>query len=65
MFSLNEILEDLHELRNLSSHGERITEEQYGRVKYYKEHQLFEILSWTKLDLKGEKIEPTVDSMLK
>lgn len=64
LFTLNDMLENLHELRNLSSHGEKISEEQYDKIKYYKSHQLFEILSWTKLTLKGEKVEPTVDSMI-
>jgi len=63
LFTLNEMLDDLYELRNLSSHGEKISKEQYERMKYYKNRQLFEFLSWTKLNLKGEKIEPTVDSM--
>ncbi|MCB2295668.1 hypothetical protein LGK95_19515 [Clostridium algoriphilum] len=63
LFTLNEMLENLYETRNLSSHGEKISKENYDKIKYYKGHQLFELLSWTKLELKGEIIEPSVDSM--
>ncbi|NNU78483.1 hypothetical protein [Clostridium estertheticum] len=63
LFTLNEMLQNLYETRNLSSHGEKISKENYDKIKYYKGHQLFELLSWTKLELKGEIIEPSVDSI--
>ncbi|GMQ57190.1 hypothetical protein AN1V17_15850 [Vallitalea sediminicola] len=51
-------------VRNLSSHGERISKVQYETLLYYKKRQLFELISWTKLELTGKKIAPTVDDMI-
>lgn len=59
-FSFNKMLQDLYWPRNLSSHGEKITKEQYDKLKYYKNRQLFEFISWTKLQLKGEKFAPVL-----
>jgi hypothetical protein len=49
-FSLEKLLDDLHAIRNLSSHGEVVTEEQYVAIRYYKVHNLFNILSNTKIN---------------
>lgn len=57
-FKFNNMLQELYWPRNLSSHGEKITKERYDQLKYYKEHQLFELISWTKLELMGKKFEP-------
>lgn len=57
-FSFNKMLQDLYWPRNLSSHGEKITKEQYDKLKFYKEQQLFELISWTKLQLTGKKFAP-------
>lgn len=59
-FSFNRMLQDLYWPRNLSSHGEKITKEQYDKLKYYKDRQLFELISWTKLQLMGKKFEPVL-----
>lgn len=57
-FSFNNMLQDLYWPRNLSSHGEKITKDQYNKLVYYKEKQLFEFISWTKLQLLGKNFEP-------
>ena len=57
-FTFNKMLQDLHWPRNLSSHGQKITKEQYDKLKYYKDRQLFEFISWTKLQLMGKKFDP-------
>lgn len=59
-FTFNKMLQDLYWARNLSSHGEKITKEQYDKLKYYKERQLFEFISWTKLKLMGKKFDPVL-----
>lgn len=59
-FSFNKMLQDLYWPRNLSSHGEKITKEQYDKLKYYKDRQIFEFISWTKLQLIGKKFEPVL-----
>ena len=59
-FSFNKMLQDLYWPRNLSSHGEKITKEQYDKLIYYKDRQLFELISWTKLQLLGKKFEPAL-----
>ena len=59
-YSFNKMLQDLYWPRNLSSHGEKITKEQYDKLKYYKDRQLFEFISWTKLQLMGKKFEPVL-----
>ena len=60
LFSFNKMLQDLYWPRNLSSHGEKITKEQYDKLMYYKNRQLFELISWTKLQLLGKKFEPVL-----
>lgn len=60
LFSFNKMLQDLYWLRNLSSHGEKITKEQYDKLMYYKDRQLFELISWTKLQLLDKKFEPVL-----
>jgi hypothetical protein len=62
-FALTDLLYDLHQIRNLASHGEPINREQYTILKKYKDKQLFEFISWTKLDLMEIRIEPTVEQM--
>jgi len=57
-FSFNKLLQDLYWPRNLSSHGEKISKEQYDKLKFYKDRQLFELISWTKLKLMGKKFPP-------
>ncbi|QAA32170.1 hypothetical protein [Clostridium manihotivorum] len=57
-FSFNKMLQDLYWPRNLSSHGEKIMKEQYDKLVYYKDRQLFELISCTKLQLLGKKFEP-------
>lgn len=57
-FSFNKMLQDLYWPRNLSSHGEKITKKQYEKLASYRDQQLFEIISWTKLQLLGKKFEP-------
>lgn len=59
-FTFNKMLQDLYWPRNLSSHGEKITKEQYDKLKYYKDRQLFEFISWTKLQLMGKKFYPVL-----
>ncbi|MDF2519949.1 MAG: hypothetical protein K0R84_577 [Clostridia bacterium] len=60
LFSFNKMLQDLYWPRNLSSHGEKITKEQYDKLMYYKDRQLFELISYTKLQLLGKKFEPVL-----
>lgn len=60
LFSFNKMLQDLYWPRNLSSHGEKITKEQYAKLADYKGRQLFERISWTKLQLLGKKFEPVL-----
>ncbi len=60
LFSFNKMLQELYWPRNLSSHGEKITKEQYDKLVYYKDRQLFELISSTKLQLLGKKFEPVL-----
>ena len=57
--NLYEILNKLHPLRNKSSHGEKISQEEYQLLCYYK-NDLFFYISQTKLIKKNIIIHPTV-----
>lgn len=63
-FELNDLLQDLHDIRNKAAHGEKITEDEYNIIKTYKNRQLFEMISWTKLHLTNKTFEPTVEQQL-
>ena len=52
-FSLLEVLEDLHDLRNKGAHGEVITKDEYKIVSKYKNLGLF-----------NGKISPTIDELM-
>ncbi|AKC62884.1 hypothetical protein LAV60_04250 [Clostridium sporogenes] len=62
-FDLSDMLSELHRIRNLAMHGENITKEDFEILDKYRKRQLFEWISWTKLELKGEKFHPTVDEL--
>jgi hypothetical protein len=59
-FELEDLLEDLHGLRNKSAHGERITKEEYKIIIKYKNEGLFNGLSIKKLSIKDKKISPSI-----
>ena len=63
-FSLLEVLEDLHDLRNKGAHGEVITKDEYKIVSKYKNLGLFNGISIEKLRLKNGKISPTIDELM-
>lgn len=62
-FSLLEVLEDLHNLRNKGAHGDVITKDEYKILSKYKNLGLFKGISIEKLRLKNGKISPTVDEL--
>lgn len=62
-FSLQKVLEDLHDLRNKGAHGEVITKEEYKILSKYKSLGLFHGISIEKLRLKNGKISPTIDEL--
>ena len=62
-FSLIEVLEDLHPLRNKGAHGDAITKEEYKIICKYKNQGLFDGISIEKLRLKNGKISPTIDEL--
>lgn len=62
-FSLSDVLEDLHDLRNKGAHGDVIKKEEYSVVSQYKNLGLFAGLSVEKLRLKNGKISPTIDEL--
>lgn len=63
-FSLLEVLEDLHDLRNKGAHGEVITKDEYKIVSKYKNLGLFNGICIEKLRLKNGKISPTIDELM-
>lgn len=62
-FSLLEVLEDLHDLRNKGAHGEVITKDEYDIMINYKNLGLFDGISIEKLRLKNGKISPTIEEL--
>lgn len=62
-FSLLEVLEDLHDLRNKGAHGDVITKNEYKTISQYKNLGLFMGISIEKLRLKNGKISPTIDEL--
>lgn len=62
-YSLTEVLEDLHDLRNKGAHGVVITKEEYSVISKYKNMGLFDGISIEKLRLKHGKISPTIDEL--
>lgn len=62
-YELQDVLEDLHGLRNKAAHGEVITKEEYAVVSNYKNLGLFAGLSIEKLKLKQGKISPTIEEL--
>ena len=62
-FSLLEVLNNLHGLRNKGAHGEVITKDEYKIISNYKNLGLFYGISIKKLRLKNGKISPTIAEM--
>lgn len=62
-FTLQELLEDLHGLRNKAAHGDVISREEYTVIRRYKMNGLFDLLSRKKLSIKGIIIHPTIDEI--
>lgn len=62
-YELQDVLENLHGLRNKAAHGEVITKEEYSIVSNYKNLGLFAGLSVEKLKLKQGKISPTIEEL--
>lgn len=63
-FDLSNMLYDLHYIRNLAMHGEIVSEDKFKVFEKYKDMQLFEHISWTKLELMGQTFSPTVDELI-
>lgn len=62
-FSLIDVLEALHPLRNKSAHGNVITKDEYKIISKYKNSGLFHGISIEKLRLKNGKISPTISEL--
>lgn len=62
-YDLEDVLRDLHGLRNKAAHGEIITKEEYKIICKYKNLGLFEGLSTEKLKLTHGKVSPTIDEI--
>ena len=62
-FSLSDVLNDLHRLRNKASHGVMISKEEYEVILKYKNEGLFNGLSALKLVFEGNEIHPTIDEI--
>lgn len=59
-FDLFKMLNELHHVRNLAMHGELIQKCDFDKLNKYRKRQLFEFISWTKLDLLDKVYYPSV-----
>lgn len=64
-FELKDLLDNLHRLRNKSSHGSIITKKEYEIITQYKCEGLFNGLSIKKLEVRNKKISPSIDEISK
>jgi len=62
-FMLQDLLEDLHPLRNKAAHGDIITKTEYEIISNYKNAGLFQGLSIEKLKLTHGRISPNIDEL--
>jgi hypothetical protein len=62
-FDLYKMLDEIQKIRNLAMHGEEVSEKEFDILRKYRDRQLFEFISWTKLELEGIKHHPTVDEI--